>query len=227
VEAVEEEFYMNTNALPQTGGIPLRTQPSEPGRHQNKQSITPQQAPPATVNPYITNQFSSPARPPSQAPGAVFQQQPQPQQPTPADKPTEQQLREAIGHASDILMTATTVFPFTLFPDTVTIDRSKLSVTKRFFFAVSEAYSMRIEDILNVTADTGPFFGSVQITTRFFTEKTPYTVNYLWRSDAERIKRILQGYIIAMKKGIDCSAMPAKKLSKMLDDLGKGAPGDS
>jgi hypothetical protein len=222
-EDVEEENYMNTNALPQTGGIPLRAQPLEPGRRQNDQNTMPQQASPATINPYVTNQFNSPP----QSPGISIQQQPQPAPAqTMADKPTEQQLREAIGHASDILMTATTVFPFTLFPDTITVDRSKFSVNKRFFFAISEAFSIRVEDILNVTADTGPFFGAIRVSTRFFTDKEPFEVDYLWRSDALRLKRILQGYIIATKKKIDCSAMPADKLSQMLDDLGKGAPGE-
>ncbi len=153
---------------------------------------------------------------------------PTPQTVEAEQKPPEQQLREAIGHASDTLATATTVFPFTLFPDTITVDRSKLTVNKRFFFAISESFSIRIEDVLNVTADTGPFFGSIQITTRFFAnEKEPYKVNYLWRSDALRLKRIIQGYVIAMRKHIDCSSMPADKLARMLDDLGKGAPGDN
>jgi hypothetical protein len=176
------------------------------------------------VGPDSSNRFI-----PGPSPADVHDATPQadtPQADT-SNKPPEQQLKEAIGHASDTLVSASTVFPFTLFPDTVIVDRSKLTVTKRFFFAISETFSIRIEDILNVTADTGPFFGSLQITTRFFTvEKKPYSVNYLWRSDALRIKRILQGYIIATTKNIDCSGMDAKKLSHMLDELGKGAPSD-
>lgn len=231
---------MNTNALPRTGGIPLRASPLQPTDPAAFQYPTPQpqnqyapasQPTPAPDAPSASTDrtVKQPGVGPGSSDRTTFATGP-----TPADtqdrapvKPPEQQLKEAIGHASDMLMTASTVFPFTLFPDTVTIDRSKLSVTKRFFFAVSEAFSFRIEDILNVTADTGPFFGSLQITTRFFTtEKKPYQVSYLWRSDALRIKRILQGYIIATTKNIDCSSMPAKKLARMLDELGKGAPSD-
>lgn len=137
------------------------------------------------------------------------------------------QLQDAIGDSQDILATATTVFPFTLFPDTITIDRSKLTVTHRTFFMVGELFSIRIEDILSVTADIGPFFGSLKITDRFFendAKKRPYAINYLWRHDALRLKRIIQGYIIATKKNIDCSPLKPAELTAMLEDLGKSIP---
>jgi hypothetical protein len=134
------------------------------------------------------------------------------------------QLTKAIGDSQEVLADATTVFPFTMFPDTITVDRTKLTVTHRSFFAVAEVMSIRIEDILNVTANVGPFFGSLQISTRFFdTQQKPYVVDWLWRSDAEKIKRILQGYILATQQQIDCSALSTKELATMLDELGRGA----
>lgn len=136
---------------------------------------------------------------------------------------TERELTKAIGASQEVLATATTVFPFTLFPDTVILDRTKLTVTHRSFFAVAEVVSIHIQDILNVTANVGPFFGSLIITTRFFdTAPKPYEVNWLWRNDAIRIKRILQGYIIATQRKIDCSALNTHELSTMLDELGRG-----
>lgn len=137
-----------------------------------------------------------------------------------------QELKRAVGSAHEILLSATTVFPFTLFPDTLTLDREKLTISHRLFFRVAEVISIRIEDILNVTADVGPFFGSVKVSTRFFDAQKPYHINYLWRHDALHIKRVTQGYIIALQKGIDCSSLPPKELADMLDKLGQGAPHD-
>ncbi|HUS26038.1 MAG TPA: hypothetical protein VMY99_01675 [Nevskiaceae bacterium] len=134
------------------------------------------------------------------------------------------QLERAVGGSQDVLMKTTTVFPFTLFPDTVMVDRQKLTVTHRTFFMVAEVMSIRIEDILNVTANVGPFFGSIKISTRFFSTEKPYEVHYFWRHDALRMKRIIQGYIVALQKNIDCSRLPAKQLATMLDQLGQGAP---
>ncbi|MCA9332083.1 hypothetical protein KC968_04040 [Candidatus Saccharibacteria bacterium] len=130
-------------------------------------------------------------------------------------------LARTINSSHEILATATTVFPFTLFPDTVTLDRAKLTISHREFFWTGEVMSIRIEDILNVTVDAGPFFGSLKIFTRFFSIEKPYTVGFLYRRDAHKIKRILQGYIIALQKNIDCSTLPTKELADMLDDLGK------
>lgn len=131
------------------------------------------------------------------------------------------ELAQTINHSHEILVTARTVFPFTLFPDTVTLDRAKLTIAHREFFWTGEVMSIRIEDILNVTADVGPFFGSLKIYTRFFQNDKPYSVSFLRREDALRIKRILQGYVIALQKNIDCSTLPTPELAKMLDDLGK------
>ena len=168
--------------------------------------------------------LNRPYSPQNGAPQNALPPHPVNQQLSPAESIRE--LRKAVGSAHEVLLTANTVFPFTLFPDTVTLDREKLTVSHRLFFRVAEVISIRIEDILNVTADMGPFFGSVKVSTRFFDARKPYNVNYLWRHDALRIKRVVQGYIIAMQKGIDCSALPVKELADMLDKLGQGAPQD-
>jgi len=136
----------------------------------------------------------------------------------------EMDLTQAIGDSHDVLARATTVFPFTLFPDTITIDRTKLTIVHRGFLNAGEVLSIKIEDILNVTADVGPLFGSIKIATRFFERSKPYAVERFWRADALRIKRIAQGYAIAKQKGVDTSALSSKELAAKLDELGKVAP---
>jgi len=132
-------------------------------------------------------------------------------------------IAEAIGHSQEILFSATTVFPFTLFPDTVAVDREKVTVVNRLFFRVAEIVSIRIHDVLNVTADVGPFFGAVRIQTRFF-EKDVHDIKYLHREDALHLKRLLQGYVIAAQKHLDCDAFTAKELASLLDEIGQGHP---
>jgi len=137
---------------------------------------------------------------------------------------TSEELVQAIGDAHDVLIRAQTVFPLTLFPDTITVDRSKITITHRDFLKMGEVLSIRIEDVLNLTASVGPFFGSIKLATRFFAPNKPYTVDKLWRADALRIKRIVQGYLIARQRNIDCSALSAQELANTLDELGKAAP---
>lgn len=138
-------------------------------------------------------------------------------------KETKEELHDVVATAHQPLFKASTVFPFTLFPDIVTIDRSKLTITHRVFFMVADVISIKIEDILNVIPHVGPFFGSIDVHTRYFDPHKPYKVTYLWRGDALKIERIMQGYSIAMAKDIDCSSLGNRELATMLDKLGQGA----
>ena len=139
---------------------------------------------------------------------------------------TADELIDAVGGSQDVLVRINTVFPLTIFPDTITIDRTKLTITHREFFKVGQSLSINIEDILNVEAGVGPFFGTIKITTRFFDPSKPYTMRNITRGDALRIKRILQGYIIAKQKEVDCTALTTRELAKLLDELGKVAPAE-
>jgi len=137
---------------------------------------------------------------------------------------TAEKLQEAIGASNDVILRVDTVFPFTLFPSTITLDRAKITITERLFLKAGEILTIRTEDILNVTAQVGPFFGSVKITTRFFNPEKPYIVDKLKRGDALRLKRIVQGYLIAQQKKIDTSTLTTKELGRTLDELGRVAP---
>lgn len=136
-----------------------------------------------------------------------------------SSKETRIELKDLAHDAQDIIVHANSVFPFQLFPDSISIDRVKVNITRRTFFKVSEVISTRIEDILNVESDTGPFFGSINLYTRFFADK-PLRVYYLTRKDTLIIKGVLQGYIIARQQDIDCSTIDRKELKKLLLRLG-------
>jgi hypothetical protein len=154
----------------------------------------------------------------------------QPRDPAdPATTPIELKSRrarkvsEAIGHSQDTIFWATTVFPFNLFPDTVIVDREKVTIVNRTFFRTAEIVSLRINDVLNVMADVGPFFGSVKIQTRFF-DAASYSIKFLKRRDALKLNRILHGYVIANQKGIDCDGFTAEELATLLYEIGQGNP---
>jgi hypothetical protein len=132
-------------------------------------------------------------------------------------------INEVVGNSQDVLVAADTMFPFTLFPHSIVIDREKVTIVNRTFFRTAEIVSIKIEDVLNVTADVGPFFGAVEVETRFF-DPMRHTIKFLRRNDALKVKRILQGYVVALKKNIVCSGFSVQQLTEILDDLGQGHP---
>jgi len=149
------------------------------------------------------------------------------QKPKPSEvkKTTDKlELVDVAGESHELLFKTNTVFPFTLFPDTVTLDREKLSFATRFFFSVAQVTSVPIRDILSVEVDVGPFFGSVRTASRYFVTN-PKSVRFLWRGDAIKLQRLLQGYIIAHERKIDCSKIDKNELIKLLTDLGGGHTG--
>lgn len=131
---------------------------------------------------------------------------------------TRNELREAIQGSNEVLASAHTVL--NLFPDTITIDRAKVTVTKRQFFRMAEVMSVRIEDVLNATCTVAPLFGAISLVSRVMNENQTITIGNFWRSDAKRIKRVLQGYIIALERHIDCSSLGTRELATLLERLG-------
>lgn len=134
--------------------------------------------------------------------------------------PTVENLMGVTIHSHEVLYKADTVFPFNLFPDTIIIDKEKLTIVARFFFWVARITSVPIRDILSVEADVGPFFGSIKLTSRYFFTN-PHSIRYLWRKDAVRIQKLLQGFIIANERDIDCSSIDKAQLEVLLEDLGE------
>ncbi len=132
---------------------------------------------------------------------------------------TREELRQAIRGSKQVLATATTVF--TIFPDTFTLDRAKLTVTHRHFFSTADVMSIRIEDVLNVEANFDPFFGSIKVISRIMGREQTHSIGNFWRHDAVRLKRVTQGYVIALQRNIDCDALQTAELAAMLDKLGE------
>lgn len=139
--------------------------------------------------------------------------------PKPSASSKQRRLTTVAMKSHDILFQANTVFPFTLFPDSVTIDREKVSFATRFFFGVAQITSIPVRDLLSVEADIGPFFGSVHTASRFFVTN-PKSVKWLRRADAIELQRMLQGYIIAHEQEINCDNIKKDKLIALLNDLG-------
>jgi hypothetical protein len=133
----------------------------------------------------------------------------------------EEKLMNATTESQEYLLTGNTVFPFTLFPDTITLDREKLTIAHRTFFSTGDVISMQIADILSVQGNVGPLFGNLVLSTKYFNNSTQ-TVKFLRRRDVLKFQRLIQGSIIAHHKQIDCSDIESIQLVALLSDLGQG-----
>jgi len=129
-------------------------------------------------------------------------------------------LKKVVKKSHEVLAAVRTVFPMTLFPDSIVVDRTKLSLTKRTFFWTSDTISFQIEDVLNVSCGIGPMFGSLTIASRVMSSVDHYQINYLWRSDAIFLKRLIQGHIIAKNNKLETDGLSRKEMIETLCELG-------
>lgn len=130
-------------------------------------------------------------------------------------------LNKIVAQSKDILVRAQTVIlPNNLFPDTVVLDRTKVTITRKTFFWSATVISIRVEDILNVATSVGPLFGSLTISSRVMNSTDHYGINYFWRRDALHLQQVIQGYMIAIHNDIDTSHLPQEKLVEKLTELG-------
>lgn len=130
-------------------------------------------------------------------------------------------LTELTANSQEVLYEATTVFPFSLFPDTVTLDREKLTIANRTFWRTASVTSTPVGEIMSAESSVGPIFGSLHLTFRFFADNQR-SIRFLWRHDATNMQKLIHGYIIANRREIDCSNVPLEELKTMLTELGQG-----
>lgn len=131
------------------------------------------------------------------------------------------QIHKVVEQSQEVLAGArTVVLPTNVFPDTVTIDRMKVTITLWKSLWSTEVVTLRIEDILNVAARIGLLFGSLTISTRVMNSTDHFVINGFWNKDAMRLKHIIQGYMIALHQGIDVSELSTERLIRKLNELG-------
>jgi hypothetical protein len=129
-------------------------------------------------------------------------------------------LKRVVKQSHQVLASARTVFPLTLFPDSIIVDRTKVSIIKRDFFWTSNVISFQVEDLLNVSCAVGPIFGSLTIASRVMSTVDHFNVNYLWRGDAIFLKNLIQGHIIAKNNKLEIDHLTTEETIDTLCELG-------
>jgi hypothetical protein len=174
--------------------------------------------------------FGRSTTPPSPTPVATTEQQivqhelSSPPNDTDAGKQAVDELEklvDVVNTSLPVLMKSKAVFPFDLFPDTITIDRHKFTLVHRTFFFIQQTIGVKLSDINNVEGNIGPFFGSLVITSQHFKNNIQH-INFLPRKDVIDMQQVLQGVIIANQEGVDFSAIDDEELIALLRKLGQG-----
>jgi len=129
-------------------------------------------------------------------------------------------------HEIEILR-AKTVFPFTLFPDTIVIDTTKVIFSRKQLFATEYVVTIPLKDLSDVTIQTVLFLGSLvikympQSNSPGMNQSVEVRVANLRRVDAIKAKNILKGVLVAKAEEIDIAKLPPHEVVKVLEKFGQ------
>jgi hypothetical protein len=130
-------------------------------------------------------------------------------------------MASAVTTAQEVLLEVSSAFPFIIFPDTLKVDRQKVIIIHRNFFQTAQIINIQIGDLQSIEADVGPFFGTISITTKQFSN-TVNKAHRLSRRDVLEAQSLLQGFVIANKKELNHSEIEKNQLIQLLKELGQG-----
>lgn len=130
-----------------------------------------------------------------------------------------EKLEKLADKSSDVLLKVSTVFPFTLFTNDIIVDPYKVNIVFREFFYSEHIHSIMVKDILDVVVETSVFFATVKIVDQGYTENS-VNVSYLKREDALRLRKLIQGLIIAHRQAVDLSQLTPAHIKDKAEELG-------
>jgi hypothetical protein len=140
-----------------------------------------------------------------------------------AARPWSASARTTSQHSLEVIANVQTVFPMTLFPHRIELDRTKVTIVRRTSPWSSVVVSIRIEDVLNVSCTLGMLFGSITVATRTLNTIDNFEIKGFIRSDVIRLKYLVEGCMIAKRRGINTDELSIHELTDTLQGLGEHA----
>lgn len=128
-----------------------------------------------------------------------------------------QAVEDMVSSSNRILLSVSSVFPWDLFPSTITMEETRLTIIHRQLFS-SQVHSFDIKDISNVFIDTGILFAQLRIVSDTFAQNE-ITINRLWKHEAVLMRRIIEGLRMFVQKDIDTTGYKVEELVNKLSEL--------
>ncbi len=129
----------------------------------------------------------------------------------------KQTVSDLIKKSNRCIISISTRFPWTLFPNTIEVEESRVTFIFRQFMA-SQSHSVDIKDISNVFIESSPFFATLQIVSRTFVENN-ITIGHLDAKKAARVQMIIEGLRTFAEHKIDTSNYEINELVAKIEEF--------
>jgi len=132
----------------------------------------------------------------------------------------QQKVEEMLDRGNNVLLKISAVWPFDFFPDEVVVDENKVNIICREFFFSEDIHSISIFNIKDISLETNIFFATLKIVPDGYPGQ-PLSIKFLVKSQAIRMRKIIQGLIETSKKGVDINKLPTDNPTSLIERLGK------
>lgn len=129
----------------------------------------------------------------------------------------EHQLDDMVAKSNRIIISASSMFPWDFFANTINVEETRVTIIHRQLFA-SQVHSVDIKSISNVFIDTDLFFASLTIVSATFKENS-IKIMKLRKNQAILTRRIIEGMRMFIEKDIDTSKYSTEELVSKLKEL--------
>lgn len=102
-----------------------------------------------------------------------------------------QKVEDLVKKSNRYIISISSIFPFTLFPNTINVEEGRVTFIFRQFMA-SQTHGVDIKDISNVFISSTMFFATIQIVSRTFTQNE-IKINYLNKKEAYKVTSVIEG----------------------------------
>lgn len=122
----------------------------------------------------------------------------------------KQAVSDLIKKSNRRIISISSLFPWSLFPDTIEVEESRVTFIFRQLLS-SQSHSVNIKDISNVFIQSSLFFASLQIVSRTFVQND-ITIDHLSIRKAHRVQMVIEGLRTFAEHNIDTSSYEIREL---------------
>lgn len=128
-----------------------------------------------------------------------------------------QSIKDMVSNSNRILMRASSVFPWDLFPSSIIVEETRVTIIHRQLFS-SQVSCVDIKNISNIFVNTSILFAQLTIVSDTFAQNQ-IVINRLWKKEAIYIRRIIEGLRMFINKDIDTTGYKIDELISKLREL--------
>lgn len=129
----------------------------------------------------------------------------------------KQTVNDLIKKSNRCIISISSLFPWTIFPNTIQVEESRVTFIFRQLFA-SQSHSVNIKDISNVFIESSPFFSTLQIVSRTFVQND-ITIGHLDAKKASRVHMVIEGLRTFAENNIDTSNYEINELIAKIEEF--------